>query len=140
MVKEMRWDKKLSSFNKHNHIFVKFAVSFLLLGLAFRLFTSDSIRISSPVETPPLAEQKTESPVVSFPIQAPISSVFPANESHTSEDGEEIFHLSIFLVYLKSLMNANVEIRLENQFSLMLCVCVIQTLNLWQLFLCILVG
>ncbi|XP_075644418.1 protein trichome birefringence-like 25 [Castanea sativa] len=91
MGKGMRWDSKpLSSHYKHNHIFVKFGVSILLLGLAFRLFSSDSIRISSVLEethTPPLAEAepKTDSPVLSQPIQPPLSSVFPENETQTSE-------------------------------------------------------
>ncbi|XP_059456230.1 protein trichome birefringence-like 25 [Corylus avellana] len=86
MVKEMRWDSKLSSLHKLNHVFVKFAVSFLLLGLAFRLFSSDSFRISSVVETAPLAEQNAESPVVSLPIQASVSSVDPENETQTSDN------------------------------------------------------
>jgi hypothetical protein len=100
MVKEMRWDSKLSSLHKLNHVFVKFAVSFLLLGLAFRIFSSDSFRISSVVETNPLAEQMAESPVVSLPIQAPVSSVVPENETQTSENGEK-FSIFLMFVYLK---------------------------------------
>lgn len=90
MAKEMRWDSKLLALHKRSHVFVKFAVSFLLLGLAFRFFYSDSTRISSVVETTPLAEQKTESPAVSLPIQAPVSSIVPENETHTSENVAEI--------------------------------------------------
>ena len=105
MGKGMRWDSKpLSLHYKHNHIFVKFGASILLLGLAFRLFSSDSIRISSVLEethTPPLAEAepKTESPVVFQPIQPPLSSVFPENGNHTSEIGEEIFYLPTFWLF-----------------------------------------
>ncbi|KAF5451719.1 hypothetical protein F2P56_026803 [Juglans regia] len=86
MAKEARWDSKLLSLQKHNHVFVKFAISFLVLGLAFRLLSSDSIRIVSNIETPPLAEERTESPIVSLPIEAPVSSPFPQNESYTSEN------------------------------------------------------
>ncbi|KAG2725480.1 hypothetical protein I3760_01G068500 [Carya illinoinensis] len=90
MVKKMKPDSKLLlSFHKLNHVFVKFAVSFLLLGLAFRLFSSDSIRISSQLETPPVSERKTESPLVSDPIQAPVSAVSPVNENHTSDNVAE---------------------------------------------------
>ncbi|XP_021280258.1 protein trichome birefringence-like 25 isoform X1 [Herrania umbratica] len=92
MVKEMRIDLNPSSLHKRHHVFVKFAVSFLLLGLAFRLFVSDSIRFSSSVvETPPLVDTNsiTESPPLSssssssssLPAQAPSSGDLLANES-----------------------------------------------------------
>ncbi|GMY23841.1 protein trichome birefringence-like 25 isoform X2 [Fagus crenata] len=94
MVKEMRLDSKPLSLHKHNHILVKFGVSFLLLGLAFRLYSSDSFRISSVLETqtqtqtpPPLEpDPETESPVFSHPIQPPLPSDFPQNETQTSHN------------------------------------------------------
>lgn len=106
----MRWDSKLLSLPKHNYVFVKFAFSFLVLGLAFRLLSSDSIWLFSNKETPPLAEEKTESPVDSLPnvpIQAPFSSPFPQNGSYTSENGKEVFHLfNIYVfVYVKTCLN-----------------------------------
>ena len=105
MVKEMRIDLNPSSLHKRHHIFVKFVVSFLLLGLAFRLFVSDSIRFSSSVvETPPLLETNTitESPPLSsssssLPVQAPSSGDLLANGSQTFPNGEilsSIFCLS----------------------------------------------
>ncbi|OMO64331.1 hypothetical protein CCACVL1_21851 [Corchorus capsularis] len=95
MVKEMRMDLNPSSLHKRHHIFVKFAVSFLLLGLAFRLFASDSFRISSSViEAPPLADTNTltdslplSSSSSSLPAEAPSSSDSVANESQTFPNG-----------------------------------------------------
>lgn len=101
----MAKETKLLSLQKHNHVFVKFAISFLVLGLAFRLLSSDSIRIVSNIEIAPLAEEKTESPVVSLPIQAPVSSPFPQNESYTSENGKEVFDLFNIYVFVHVKMN-----------------------------------
>lgn len=53
MVKDTKFDLNPSSLHKtkHYHIFVKFFVSFLLIGLAFRLFVSDSFGFSSVAQT-----------------------------------------------------------------------------------------
>ncbi|XVF33196.1 hypothetical protein REPUB_Repub17cG0147800 [Reevesia pubescens] len=89
MVKEMKIDLNPSSLHKPHHVFVKFAVSFLLLGLAFRLLVSDSIKFSSSVvETPPLLDTTasiTDSPPLSssLPVQASSSGDLLANESQT---------------------------------------------------------
>lgn len=85
----MRPEINPSSLHKQNYVFAKFALSFLLIGLAFRLFFSDSIKLpSSVVQEPPVSESKTEtqSPLVSLPIQkqdeVDPSAAFPAkNES-----------------------------------------------------------
>ncbi|XP_048335696.2 protein trichome birefringence-like 25 isoform X1 [Ziziphus jujuba] len=96
----MRFESNpLSSLHKQNHFLVKFAVSFLLMGLAFRIFFSDSIRLSSVLETTPLAEQKPEPPLAepktedSLAEQKTVSSLpssptfdFPGNESQTSQN------------------------------------------------------
>ncbi|KAL6126281.1 hypothetical protein ACLB2K_074332 [Fragaria x ananassa] len=86
MVKEMRSEysssnpfSSPSSFHRHYHVFVKFAVSLLLVGSAFRLFFSDSIRYISVLEPlPPPVEteqelKETETPVSSFLAQTPSS-------------------------------------------------------------------
>ncbi|XP_068660014.1 protein trichome birefringence-like 23 [Aristolochia californica] len=52
MVKGMRFDWNPWSLHKHSHIYVKFAVSLLLMGLAFRLFVSRSGNFSPAAETP----------------------------------------------------------------------------------------
>lgn len=100
MGKETRFDSNpLSPMHKQNHVFcVKLAVSFLLMGLVFRLFFSDSTTLSAVVQTTtplaerktesPMAEQQTESPLASSPpTQALSASDFPANESQTSQNG-----------------------------------------------------
>ncbi|KAL6322297.1 hypothetical protein AAG906_005268 [Vitis piasezkii] len=92
----MRFEMNPFSLHKHNHTFVKCALCFVLMGLAVRLWFSDSIRFSSAVdsvETPPegktesLApeEQKTESLEDSLPIQNPVSVDFPGNDNQTSQ-------------------------------------------------------
>ncbi|KAK1558350.1 hypothetical protein Q3G72_001391 [Acer saccharum] len=77
----MRFDLNPLTFykNKNNHVYVKFAVSFLLIGLAFRLLVSDSIRFSSVVETQGQINEEqsqetiTESPeVAALPVQEPV--------------------------------------------------------------------
>ncbi|KAJ9188249.1 hypothetical protein P3X46_003621 [Hevea brasiliensis] len=81
-------DSNPFSLTKHNHVFVKFAVSFLLIGLAFRLLVSDSIRFSSVVETPSIEQMtKTESPEANtLPIEEeePGAIDFAANENQTA--------------------------------------------------------
>ncbi|KAJ4950649.1 hypothetical protein NE237_027481 [Protea cynaroides] len=66
MVKKMSLDWSPWSLGKHNHVFVKFAVSLLLMGLAFRLFFSDSISISPVAEIPLL--ERTEAPENTIPV------------------------------------------------------------------------
>ncbi|EXB62216.1 hypothetical protein L484_017604 [Morus notabilis] len=93
MVKEMRLDSSPLSLHKQKHVLVKFAVSFLLTGLAFRLLFSDSFfRFSA--ETPSLAEQKTESPVPVAetsppPDQSPLPLDLPDNEIQTFQNETE---------------------------------------------------
>lgn len=96
MVKEMRFDSNPLSLykNKHNHVFVKFAVSFVLLGLAFRLFVSDSIRFSSVnFESQQtqihVEETNTGPPVPSPPTIKPLSADFHTNETHISSNQEK---------------------------------------------------
>ena len=96
MVKEMKFNLNPSSLykNKNNHVFVKFAVSFLLIGLAFRLFVSDSIRFSSVAETQTQinAEQSqetnTEFPEAVLPVQEPVPDDFQANETQKSDNAK----------------------------------------------------
>lgn len=53
MVKEMRFDWKYPwNLHKLNHFVVKFAVSILLMGAAFRLFFSQSTTFSPVIESP----------------------------------------------------------------------------------------
>lgn len=96
MVKEMRFDSNPFSLykNKRNHVFVKFAVSFVLLGLAFRLFVSDSIRFSSlNVESQQtqihVEETDTGSPLPSPPIIQSLSADFHPNETLISSNQEK---------------------------------------------------
>ncbi|TXG62996.1 hypothetical protein EZV62_009990 [Acer yangbiense] len=95
MVKEMKFDlNPLTLYkNKNNHVYVKFAVSFLLIGLAFRLLVSDSIRFSSVVETQgqineeQSQETKTESPeLAALPVQEPVPDDFQGNETQISDN------------------------------------------------------
>ncbi|KAI4355203.1 hypothetical protein L6164_003997 [Bauhinia variegata] len=83
MVKRMRSDLGPFSLQKHNHVFVKFAVSFLLVGLAFRFLFWDSFSFSSVVEPPPplVAKEEVQAPLISFPVQTPDSVDFPGNDS-----------------------------------------------------------
>lgn len=123
MVKEMRSEysssnpfSSPSSFHKHNHVFVKFAVSLLLVGSAFRLFFSDSIRYISVLEPlPPPVEteqelKETETPVSSFLAQTPSSLPpidFPAtNITQESENGKQHF-LSLIHWYMHECGNEN---------------------------------
>ncbi|XP_050238686.1 protein trichome birefringence-like 25 [Mercurialis annua] len=94
MVKEMRSDSNSDPFpfTKHYHIFIKFAVSFLVFGLAFRLLSSDSIWFSSspavqlqipaqPDYTTLNAANQTQPPVSFDPD-------FPANQTQTQLTSE----------------------------------------------------
>ncbi|XP_057981356.1 protein trichome birefringence-like 25 [Malania oleifera] len=93
MVKEMRleWNPSLS-LHKHNHVFVKFAVSLLLLGIALRLLLSRPIQFYAVVvDSPPavpLADTARDSSPFSVPspaVQTPVSVVdFPANQNQMS--------------------------------------------------------
>ncbi|XP_042481223.1 protein trichome birefringence-like 25 isoform X2 [Macadamia integrifolia] len=83
MVKKIRilnWNPR--SLSKHNHAFVKLVVSILLIGLAFRLFFSDSIGFSSVDETPLLLD-RTVAPETTIPVKttsAPVAA--PEIEDH----------------------------------------------------------
>ncbi|KAJ6723060.1 PROTEIN TRICHOME BIREFRINGENCE-LIKE 9-RELATED [Salix koriyanagi] len=84
---------------KHNNVIIKFAVSFLLAGLAFHFLISDSFRFSSVVETPVPANEEagTEALVASLPVEVPLSNDFAANESQISQPGIQIFFPFLFL-------------------------------------------
>ncbi|GLU00782.1 hypothetical protein SLE2022_181270 [Rubroshorea leprosula] len=81
---------KPSSLHKQcNHVFVKFAISFLLVGLAFRLFVSDRLSVSSSssvVETPPLLDTQTAVAYSLPPVQPPVSEDFLAYESQPTQN------------------------------------------------------
>ncbi|KAK7275339.1 hypothetical protein RIF29_16452 [Crotalaria pallida] len=85
--------KRMSPFSmkKHNQVCVKFAASFILAGLTFRLLLWNSLSFSSVVmETPPpLAGEKTESPVLDLPLQDSDSTDFQRsnNQSQTFHNG-----------------------------------------------------
>lgn len=101
-MKPMRFDFKNSnpfSFpslaHKRNHLFVKFAVFSLLLGLAFRLFVSYPIQFPSETTDPssPVAQNATfPTPADTSPVSSdlPVDESSPANESLTSQNGERI--------------------------------------------------
>lgn len=99
MVKEMRSGLNPFSPPKHNNVIIKFAVSFLLAGLAFHFLISDSFRFSSVVETPVPANEETgtEALVASLPVEVPLSNDFAANESQISQPGIQIFFPFLFL-------------------------------------------
>lgn len=101
MVKEMRVDSNPLAVYKQRHWFVKFAVSFLLMGLAFRLFfSSDSFVFSTELETTSTsiaADQETESPVASSPNQTPLPLDFPENESQMFQNGKQRYSFCLFL-------------------------------------------
>ncbi|KAE9460190.1 hypothetical protein C3L33_07888, partial [Rhododendron williamsianum] len=97
-MKPMRFDFKNSnpfSFpslaHKRNHLFVKFAVFSLLLGLAFRLFVSYPIQFPSETTDPasPVAQNATfPPPADTSPVSSdlPVDESSPANESLTSQN------------------------------------------------------
>ncbi|XP_072069583.1 protein trichome birefringence-like 25 isoform X2 [Arachis hypogaea] len=103
MVKKiMRSDpKQFSTMQNQNNFCVKIAVSFLCLGLAFRLLLSDSFSFSSSSSSsmvmeetpPPMAEEKTEkkteSPVFHLPLEASSDSVdFSSNNNNKSQSSQ----------------------------------------------------
>ncbi|KAL6982004.1 protein trichome birefringence-like [Sarracenia purpurea var. burkii] len=75
--KAMRFDFRN---NKRNHVFVKFAVCFLLLGLAFRLFSSSSSQFSSDDADASVVVGETLSPPANA---SPVSGDLPVNENST---------------------------------------------------------
>lgn len=101
MVKEMRSDLNPFSLSKHNSVIIKFAVSFLLVGLAFRLLISGSFRFSSVVETsvPANEETKPESLMASLPAEEPASNDFEANKSQNSQSGIQFFVPFLFSLH-----------------------------------------
>lgn len=114
-MKPMRFDFKNSnpfSFpslaHKRNHLFVKFAVFSLLVGLAFRLFVSNPIQFPSETTDPssPVAQNATfPPPADTSPVSSdlPVDENLPANESLTSQNGERIF------CFLHSLCYCNLQ-------------------------------
>ncbi|KAE9605724.1 putative PMR5 domain, PC-Esterase [Lupinus albus] len=84
----MRSDPTIFSLQKHNHVCVKFCVSFLLVGLAFGLLLRDSFSFSSVIQTStPIAKEKTESSVFPFPIEVSNSFDVPGNnQNQTSQN------------------------------------------------------
>ena len=89
----MRLDSNPLAVNKPKNWFVKFVVSFLLMGLAFRLFFYDSFSFSTELETTSssIAEEKTEStesPVASSPNETPVPFDLPDNEIQVSQNGK----------------------------------------------------
>lgn len=88
----------LFSLQNHNLFCVKFAASFFLVGLAFRLLFWDSFSLSSfvviqiPSPPPPQTETKSESHVVSSPLKAPEFDDFQVNnQNQTSLNGKGHF-------------------------------------------------
>ncbi|KAF8412140.1 hypothetical protein HHK36_000096 [Tetracentron sinense] len=79
MVKEIGFDWNPWSLHKPNHVFVKFAISILLMGLAYRLFSPHSIGFSSVAETTPFVD-KTGAPEASIPVESPVSVKVPEIE------------------------------------------------------------
>lgn len=123
----MRFDSNTSTLHKHNHVFVKFAISFLLMGLAFRFYFSDSFKfsavlepiplagadpetesplVSSPtleIQTPtPITELKTESPAISFPNETVVISDIPLKENKTYHHGKQVIFFVSFFYYYQS--------------------------------------
>lgn len=94
-------DSKPFSFYKQNSIFVKVVVGFLLVGLAFRLFSSRSIEISTDVEPPPVSSSDLAAAVGLLPEKAeakqcdlftgdwipnPVGPMYTNNSCHIIED------------------------------------------------------
>ncbi|KAG4917036.1 hypothetical protein AAZX31_19G239200 [Glycine max] len=93
MVKETKSDLNPLFAQKHSHhhvhVFLKLAVSCLLVGLAIRLlFFTDSFSLSSVVHNPPplAANAIVQLPILSFPSPPPPSPSlhFPPNQTQTS--------------------------------------------------------
>ncbi|KAK9147305.1 hypothetical protein Scep_006062 [Stephania cephalantha] len=72
MVEMMRWfDWNKCTLRKPNQVFLKFAASILLMGLAFRLFSSRSVEVSSDVETPFVASSLSPDTPIAATKQSP---------------------------------------------------------------------
>lgn len=100
MVKETKSDLNPLFAQKHSHhhvhVFLKLAVSCLLVGLAIRLlFFTDSFSLSSVVHNPPplAANAIVQLPILSFPSPPPPSPSlhFPPNQTQTSPRGNTNF-------------------------------------------------
>ncbi|XP_059651276.1 protein trichome birefringence-like 24 isoform X2 [Cornus florida] len=77
-----------SSAYKHNHVFVKFVVCVLILGLAYRLLSSTSIQFFSDVGTdiPPVVDNDN---ILPPPVGiSPFPDDFPVNENPTTQIGD----------------------------------------------------
>ncbi|KAK8509666.1 hypothetical protein V6N13_093521 [Hibiscus sabdariffa] len=111
--KEVSLDLNPSSLLKRHHIFIKFAVSFLLLGLAFRILVSDSLPFSlsaveslPPSPSPPLSRAETDtiadSPLPSssspsLPVQVAGAGDLLANESQTIQNATVAVECDLFV-------------------------------------------
>ncbi|XP_027351030.1 protein trichome birefringence-like 25 [Abrus precatorius] len=83
--KETRSDFNPLTLQKPNHVFLKFAVSCLLVGLAIRLLFTDSFSLFSVVQTPPpLPNAVLHSPLLSPPSLKSHSVDSPPNHTQTS--------------------------------------------------------
>lgn len=88
MVRERWLDWKPLSVRKHNDVFVKVAVSFLLLVLSFRLFSTRSIPSPSAVNLPLL--KHTLSPEASFSVGSPdFEGILRRNNSSQNVGGKK---------------------------------------------------
>ena len=99
-MKETRSDLNPMFAQKHNyhhrHVFLKLTVSCLLVGLTIRLLFTDSFSLSSVVHNPPpLANAIAHSPLVSFPPPPSYSVDFPVNQTQTSPQGNNSFHVCL---------------------------------------------
>ncbi|KAF9626638.1 hypothetical protein IFM89_037619 [Coptis chinensis] len=90
MVKKMRFEwNPCSSVNKNNHVIAKFAVTFFLMGLAFRLLYSHSIGYL------PISVEQVEKPSVEslvLPAQTLVSSeILQAGDQNAQKEKCDIF-------------------------------------------------
>lgn len=120
-MKPMRFDFKNSnpfSFpslaHKRNHLFVKFAVFSLLVGLAFRLFVSNPIQFPSETTDPssPVEQNATfPPPADTSPVSSdlPVDESLPANESLTSQNGERILFFALPLLLQRIIRNMQIK-------------------------------
>lgn len=103
MVKEVRVDSSSNplwhSLHKQRHVFVKLAVSFVVMGIAFRLFFSDNSFGFSTVQVevvpsdsePSLSEESDQTIHSSFsvsPQPSPLPLDLPLFEIQTSQNGK----------------------------------------------------
>lgn len=79
MKKEVRfeWNQSLWPLRKHNHLIVKFAVSLILMGVAFRLFSSRLVEVS-PVDQAPFVDASVGADIK--PQLPPLNADLPKNE------------------------------------------------------------